>query len=274
MAWQDHVGRKKQHPAVAIDRARIQNYAAGIADRNPRHIDASHPGYAAPPLVVATGIIPGTGSMLLEIDSGADLMRIVHGGIEISFERPIREGDALACTATFDGIADKGSGKLISFGFEMQDARGAVVSRGVTRYFVRGKKQAGAAPRSEPERSAPCCERREIVQPGQSLLYSEGSGDVFAIHTDPAFAKAVGLPDVILHGMCTLGFSTRHLIDAVLRGDSSRLRSVGVRFSKVVLHGDELTTQIWADASRATFRTVNQRGEVVLDEGTATFDVA
>ena len=72
--------------------------------------------------------------------------------------------------------------------------------------------------------------------------------------------------------MCTLAFSTRHLIDAVLGGDSSRLRSVGVRFLKMVFHGDELLTRIRVDSRHVAFETRNQKGDVVLSDGTATFE--
>ena len=106
----------------------------------------------------------------------------------------------------------------------------------------------------------------------QSLLYAKGSGDVFPIHTNPDFARMVGLPDVILHGMCTLAFSTRAVVSALLGGEAQRLRTLSVRFAKMVFHGDTLSTRIWRDDGGARFVTANQDGKLVLREGTASFD--
>lgn len=39
--------------------------------------------------------------------------------------------------------------------------------------------------------------------------YAEASGDPNPIHLDPAVAKAVGLPDVIAHGMLTMALAAR-----------------------------------------------------------------
>jgi acyl dehydratase len=272
MPWQDHVGKTKLAEPIEVDRARIEGFVRGVAETNPRHADPSRSDYAALPLFVATAVIPGTGAMLLEVDTGENLVRIVHGGIELHFKRLVREGDRIRCRATFQGIEEKSSGKLISFGFDVLDQDERSVCEGVTRYFVRGAKKPDGATEREapPDPGPPTREMKEVVREGQSLLYAEGSGDHFPIHTDPAFAKSVGLPDVILHGMCTLAFSARAVVDAVLGGDASRLKSLGVRFSKMVFHGDELTTRLWVDGANVRFVTLNQRGQVVLDDGTAT----
>ncbi len=272
MGWQEHVGEEKRTGPTKVDAERIAAFAAGIADTNPRHTDPKNPDYAGPPLVVAASIIPGTGAMLPDIDADVNIMRIVHGGIDINFKKPVREGTELECIATFRGITDKGSGQLIAFDFDIVDAKAASVSDGQTRYFVRGGKTGGGTKEERPDPGPPTHEVTEVVKEGQSRLYAKGSGDSFPIHTDESFAKSVGLPDIILHGMCTLAFSTRAIIDAVAGGNAARLRSVGVRFSKMVFHGDELTTRIWVDGSNVTFQTVNQKGVPVLDEGTAKLE--
>jgi acyl dehydratase len=273
MSWRRDVGKTRQSDAVRIDEKRIQNYASGIAEKNRRHCDRGDANYSAPPLVVAASIIPGTGSMLAEVKVPADLMRIVHGSIDINLRRPIVEGDELSCVASFQGVDEKSSGTLINFGFDVRDAKGKTVSNGSTHYFVRGKikgeKKAADSSANGTPAVAPTVEVKETIEEGLSVRYAEGSGDSFPIHTDPNFAKNVGLPDVILHGMCTLAVSTRAIVDQVLDGDSSRLRNVGVRFSKMVFHGDELTTRIWKDGKDIQFETMNQKGDKVLADGHA-----
>lgn len=43
------------------------------------------------------------------------------------------------------------------------------------------------------------------------------------------------------------------------------------RFSKPVYPGDALTVSMWVDGDRALFRTANQRGDVVIDQGEFAF---
>jgi acyl dehydratase len=74
--------------------------------------------------------------------------------------------------------------------------------------------------------------------------------------------------------MCTLAFSTRAVVDNVLGGDATRLRSLSARFSRMVFHGDTLTTRIGRDPADATalwFDTLNQGGERVLEHGRVTY---
>jgi len=88
MSWRRDVGKTRESDPVTIDQTRIENYASGIAEKSSRHCDRSDANYCAPPLVVAASIIPSTGSMLTEVKVPADLMRIVHGSIDITFDDP------------------------------------------------------------------------------------------------------------------------------------------------------------------------------------------
>jgi acyl dehydratase len=45
------------------------------------------------------------------------------------------------------------------------------------------------------------------------IEYANASGDQNPIHQDEAFAKSVGLPDVIAHGMLTMALAGKYLSD-------------------------------------------------------------
>jgi acyl dehydratase len=65
------------------------------------------------------------------------------------------------------------------------------------------------------------------------VAYAHASGDHNRIHQDEDFAKSVGLPDVIAHGMWTMGAS-----GAVVEqwaGDGGRVVEFGTRFTKPVV---------------------------------------
>jgi acyl dehydratase len=45
------------------------------------------------------------------------------------------------------------------------------------------------------------------------VRYAEASGDTNPLHTDPAFARKAGFPDVIVHGMLTMALLGRLVTD-------------------------------------------------------------
>jgi acyl dehydratase len=93
------------------------------------------------------------------------------------------------------------------------------------------------------------------------VRYAEASLDFNAIHQDEEFARNVGLPDVIAHGMLTMALGGRLVTDWL--GDPGRLLDYYVRFTSpvVVPSGDGAIVEF--------------RGTVaeVRDDGTARIDL-
>ncbi|WP_042401553.1 MaoC family dehydratase [Streptacidiphilus carbonis] len=70
------------------------------------------------------------------------------------------------------------------------------------------------------------------------VQYAGASGDFNPIHWNEAFARSVGLPDVIGHGMFTMAEAIRVVTDWL--GDPGAVLEYGVRFTKpVVVPNDE-----------------------------------
>jgi acyl dehydratase len=63
--------------------------------------------------------------------------------------------------------------------------------------------------------------------------YADASGDRNPIHQDEAFAKSVGLPDVIAHGMLTMALVGKYVSD--IAGGSAKVLELGGRFTKPVI---------------------------------------
>ena len=59
--------------------------------------------------------------------------------------------------------------------------------------------------------------------------YAGASGDFNPIHIDPEFAKAVGLPNTILHGLYMMGLVARANTEAA-GGDPAALKRLSVQF--------------------------------------------
>ena len=65
------------------------------------------------------------------------------------------------------------------------------------------------------------------------VRYAGASGDFNPIHWNEKFAKEVGLPDVIAHGMFTMAEALRVVTDWT--GDPAAVVEYGVRFTKPVV---------------------------------------
>jgi len=63
--------------------------------------------------------------------------------------------------------------------------------------------------------------------------YADASGDQNPIHQDEAFAKSVGLPDVIAHGMLTMALVGKFVSD--WSGGSASVKEFSARFVKPVI---------------------------------------
>jgi acyl dehydratase len=94
--------------------------------------------------------------------------------------------------------------------------------------------------------------------------YAGASGDFNPIHIDPEFAKAVGLPDTILHGLYMMGLVARAGAEAVGGGDPRSLKRLSVQFrgmgapeTEIVVSG----TVKSVEGGRATIDVVAAQGE-------------
>jgi acyl dehydratase len=77
------------------------------------------------------------------------------------------------------------------------------------------------------------------VRRADLVRYAGASGDFNVIHWNERTARAVGLPDVIAHGMFTMAELGRFVTDWA--GDPGRVVSLGTRFSRPVPVPDDDT---------------------------------
>ena len=101
------------------------------------------------------------------------------------------------------------------------------------------------------------------------VMYAGASGDFNPIHWNQRFAQAVGLPDVIAHGMLTMASAGRVVTDWV--GDPGAVVEYGVRFTRpVVVPDDDRGATLEISAVVGDKREDN----LVRVDITATFDDA
>lgn len=100
----------------------------------------------------------------------------------------------------------------------------------------------------------------------QIAAYADASGDSNPIHLDDEFARSVGLPGVIAHGMLQMGLLAR------VAGEPGRLRRLSCRFAGIVRPGDTVTFRSEKRDHTVHLTAVNQEGQPVLSRAVAELD--
>jgi acyl dehydratase len=96
----------------------------------------------------------------------------------------------------------------------------------------------------------------------QLVRYAGAAMDFNPIHWNEAFAKEVGLPDVIAHGMLTMALAGRVVTDWL--GDPARLVDLSARFTRPV---------VVPNTPEGALVEFTGKVAVVNDDGTARVDL-
>ncbi|HZK74164.1 MAG TPA: MaoC/PaaZ C-terminal domain-containing protein [Clostridia bacterium] len=113
--------------------------------------------------------------------------------------------------------------------------------------------------------------KREVTFTREQIAaYANASGDRNPIHLDDEFARSVGLPGVIAHGMLQMGMVATVALAAA--GPGAQLRRLRARFAGMVVPGDTVTfTAEPAGPGELDLGAINQRGEAVLTKASAGY---
>ena len=254
----------------------MQKYARAYNDANPAFFDANRAGgIVAPPMFGVTLIWESVMGAIMDPDVKADLLRLVHGEQDMEFIRPLRPGDTISSRAKILSIETKATGETMTVALDSTDASGAPMMRTLFSVFIRGKGSGAPEARApEPEHGAPLFEVSQTIDKDQTYRYAEASGDRNPIHVDENIAKMAGLPGIIVHGLCTMAFTSKVAIDKLCGGDPARLKRLHVRFSRPVLPGQTITTRVWPDGEKNSrkvyaYETFNPAGQAVIKGGIA-----
>ncbi len=199
------------------------------------------------------------------------LDRVLHGEQYTELKRPLPTKGKLTTKATVKNIYDKGKGAVVVTEFVTYDEGGDEIVRNETSTFVRGaggwggERGPSADVNVPPDRAADKVLEDKTTE-NQALLYRL-SGDWNPLHADPGMAKAFGFAKPILHGMCTFGIATRHVVNAFApEGDPRFVKSIKVRFASTVLPGETIVTEMWKESdTKVVFRSkVKERNEVCI----------
>jgi acyl dehydratase len=211
-------------------------------------------------------------------DTGINYAMVVHGEQRVTMHRPLPAAASILADSRFIACLDKGPGKgavLVTETDIRDQATGQALCTLTSSIFARadggfgGPSEGGPAVHAIPTR-APDKEVDIPTRPDQALLYRL-SGDRNPLHSDPDFAKAVGFPRPILHGLCTYGLTCRAVLSAWCDNDPTRILGHDVRFSAPVFPGETVSVAMWKDGPIVSFEArVKSRDAVVIRNGQCT----
>lgn len=266
------IGRTWDGGRWRCDRAEIRAYADATDDANPRYREARP---VAPPMFHVRPLMGLLETLVADPGLAFDRLRLVHGEHAMSFLRVLRHDDVLHLAAELTALVEKPSGRVATFRIT-GDVDGEAALSGVTTFFIRAaapppKDAAAAGPKATP--AAPPPPDLVFAQPvalDQAVRYASASGDHNPIHLDAAVARAAGLPGTILHGLCSMAFAARDLVDHLGGGDPASLASIGLRWARPVLPGSTLSMSVWGSApGPVTFQVDGPDGKPVVTDGRA-----
>ncbi len=269
------VGRRYLGKLEVVDPERVALYAKATNETNPRYFAQDETKLAVPPIFPVTMYIDLMIKIVTDDSLNLDISRMVHGEQEILYHRPLKPWDNISTEVELESIDVKESGDILWAVFKGLSEDETVFEMRSSMFFRKPRKR--PKPRKLKE-SDEIIEKQIVVRKqmnvtsDQSVRYAAASGDENPIHLDKDFATAVGLPDIILHGLCTLAFATQAIVDGLAEGDPTKVKKVRTRFSKPVFMNDTLTTEGWMLKKNSTsrligFETRNQTGETVLTLG-------
>ncbi|MEU2419588.1 MaoC/PaaZ C-terminal domain-containing protein [Streptomyces sp. NPDC007851] len=253
------------------DRRDVQLYHLGIGAGRPatdpdelRYVLETRlhvlPSFATVAGAGSPGVISGLSMPGIDVD----LAKVLHGGQRLEIHRPIPVAGTATATGRIAAVYDKGKAAVLVMRTEVADADGPLWTNDA-QIFVRGEggwggdrgpsalphsrlRSSGGTP-TEPPAGEPDRTVELPVREDQALLYRL-SGDYNPLHADPEFAKLAGFDRPILHGLCTYGMTLKAVVDTLLDGDVSRVRSYTTRFAGVVYPGETLRVRMWRGDAR------------------------
>jgi len=274
----EKIGQWTDEHEFKVEADRIRVYAAATNDPVTAHVK----GQLAPPVFTVVPVWDAMAGAVGAVTPAEAFPFLVHGEQDIRFHRPIEPGMVLRAKAAPVGLHVKGSGTTLVTRIETRAGGGELVNEHYSVTFFRGMNEGESTGDAAPEHrfpedvraAEPVAVATQNVDDDQTFRYAEASGDHNPIHLDAAFATSVGLPGIIVHGLCTMAFTSWAAIENLAGGDPVRLQRLAVRFSKPVLPGQEITTRFWRSddrdgANAYAFETSNDAGDVVIKDGLA-----
>ncbi len=278
------VGQKLKEFKTSVDQRKINNYAAAVNDLNPLYLDDRlSSGLLAPPTLPAAITWPLINNIYEYIDLAYPpevLLRLVHYSEHLEIHQPLRPGCQVTINGEVAAVLPGSKGTHVIFKLPAYNEHGEALFTEYIGGLLRGVNCADSGRGSENLPKHPQGDQTESsiwetaipITRAACYIY-EGCADVpFPIHTSPAFAQSVGLPDIIYFGVATLAQAVRELVNRENNADPSTVSEVACRFRGMVLPETFIRVQLTGrtinkERKELFFRVLNHEGREAVSEG-------
>lgn len=254
----DIVGRETGPDEQKVDARWLMAYSAGLGERHFPHplFPVCYEWPATRQLRERAGLVP--------IDA-----RLVHAQHDLIIHRP-PVAETLFISGKVVAALQRKPGTLVVYRFIARDEKMELVSTTDFSALYRGANLEGGDRVSDkvddpPRHSHPLKNIGDIsVAATAAHVYTECARIWNPIHTDVAYARAAGLPDIILHGTATLALSVSKVLNSL---GIERVQRIRCRFAGMVTMPSTLTVHASRIGDTIAFETRSAGGEAVIDRG-------
>ena len=169
---------------------------------------------------------------------------LLHGENYVEIFSPLPTSGNFVIQPSLIDIQDKGKAALLITRSSIVDPKAQkVLAINESTAFVRGSggfgrtkpvaRAAAATAANKPPPRQPDAVIEEHTSPDLAALYRLNA-DYNPLHIDPAFSSKGGFQDPILHGLCSFGISTKHVMQQFGQNSAASIKSIKVRGSSVL----------------------------------------
>lgn len=241
------LGQIRRTEEFRVNTVRMAQFAAAIDDENPAHRE----GQVASPVFANIPPMQPTIETLRRVTTAFAM----HGEHDFRYHKPIRPGMRLYAQAKLIGAVPSSAGISVVIKSETRDEKQELVNEEYFSALIRGstlpKAVGEAAPGhrlpEEAKSAPPFAEATYPMAADQTFRYAEAARDYSSYTLRLEAAKAQGFDHLLVHGMLTMAFCGRAVVEKACGGDVTKLKRFAGRFSAPVflVPGQAITTRIW-----------------------------
>lgn len=243
------VGMPVACEGFVVTKEAVQAYAEATNDTHPAFLD----GAVAPPVFATVPIIRFMAAAKRAVSPAFTF----HGEHDLVLNRQLEPGMHVTGEAQVIGVRSRSTGVAIYVRGMTRLAGGEVLNEQYMTSFLPGatcERDVGHEPPPIAAR-APSLDREPdatavyAMDDDQTARFADASGDRDRYTVDESYAKSMGFETRVVHGLCTMAFTSRAVIEHLCGGDPARLERLAVRFSRplYLAAGQRVVTRIWKD---------------------------
>lgn len=273
----DAIGVETEENTFLLEADAGIEYARATNDPIHSHLT----GEIIPPIYAVVPVWAKVFEVVSKVVPEEHFFSIVHGEQDMIFHSVMKPGMTLKNSAVGESISVKDSGTTLVVKAKSVDGDSGelIVEQYFTMFFrgVDGGESVGKPHSSgldveqyakafsqDLDPSSVVGEVTAHMDQDQTTRYASASGDFMPIHLDDDFAKSVGLPGIIIHGLCTMANASWAAIQTLCDGETSKLARMSLRFSKPLLPGDDLVTKFINQGDITLFQSTKKSDDSVV----------